>query len=127
MSLPQLYVDIGVGLIDALPHGNQAVVDADRPNDENDYDAKDDHGRSGHSGAPKSRLDGATAFITAIDSIAKYSGCARARRELAAWRVLRELRQDNSCGACRRRGQRGTMQGKIALEEHFAIPETLED
>jgi hypothetical protein len=52
MSLPQLYVDIGVSLIDALPHGHQAVVDADRPNNENDYDAKNDHGRSGHSGAP---------------------------------------------------------------------------
>jgi hypothetical protein len=31
-----------------------------------------------------SRLERATAFITAIGSIAKYSGCARARRELAA-------------------------------------------
>ena len=38
MPLPQLHVDIGVGLIDALAHGNQAVVDADHPNNENDYD-----------------------------------------------------------------------------------------
>jgi len=54
MPLTQLHVDIGIGLIDPLPHRNQAVIDADGPNNEDDDDGQDDHGRSGHCKLPYS-------------------------------------------------------------------------
>jgi hypothetical protein len=36
VALLELHVDVGEGLVDPLPHGNQAVVDRDRPQDDND-------------------------------------------------------------------------------------------
>ena len=48
VPLPQLHVDVGKGLIDPLPHGDEAVVDRDRPQHEDDDDGKDDDCRGGH-------------------------------------------------------------------------------
>ena len=52
VALLELHVDVGEGLVDPLPHGDQAVVDHDRPDHEHDDDAEDDPGGGGHGEAP---------------------------------------------------------------------------
>ena len=47
MTLPHLHVDVGIGLIDPLPHGDEPVVDHDDPQHEQDDRADDDPGDDG--------------------------------------------------------------------------------
>jgi hypothetical protein len=42
VPLPQLHVHVGKGPIDPLPHGDEAVVDRDRPQNHNNDHGKDD-------------------------------------------------------------------------------------
>ena len=96
MPLPQLHVDVGKRLVYALAHGNQAVIDADRPDHGNDNECEDDHGRSGHCQAPLSAIGGAIAVMTASDSgAALYRGSVRARREVLNSPHRRTLSQED--------------------------------
>jgi hypothetical protein len=52
VALLELDVDIGERLIGSLPHCDKAVVDADRPNHEDDNDAEDNPASGGHETAP---------------------------------------------------------------------------
>src|SRR6185312_8800661 len=42
VALLELHIDVGEGLVGPLPHGDQAVVDADGPYNDYDNDAEDD-------------------------------------------------------------------------------------
>jgi len=44
VPLLELDVDVGERLVDALPHGNEAVVDRDRPQDQGNQDTEDNPG-----------------------------------------------------------------------------------
>src|SRR5579862_9460275 len=78
VPLLELHVDIGKGLVDPLPHGNQAVVDRNRPQNENDDHRKYNEGR-GHDGTPWGRRDDETGFAALFNSIA-VAGLPRSRR-----------------------------------------------
>ena len=47
VALLGLHVDVGEGLVDPLPHGNEAVVDHDDPSEQNDDHTDDDPGDGG--------------------------------------------------------------------------------
>ncbi len=52
MALLELHVDVGEGLVGPLPHGDEAVVDADRPDDDHGNGTEHDPTGGGHETAP---------------------------------------------------------------------------
>src|SRR5215475_8320961 len=48
VALAQLDIDVGEGLTDPLPHGNEAVIDADEPHHDRDNDTEDDPASGRH-------------------------------------------------------------------------------
>ena len=48
VALFELNVDVRKGLIGPLPHCDKAVINADRPDDEDDNDANDNPAGGGH-------------------------------------------------------------------------------
>jgi hypothetical protein len=55
VALFRLHVDVGEGLVDPLPHGNEPVIDHDDPQHEQDDHTDDDPGGGSgrHEAAPR--------------------------------------------------------------------------
>src|SRR5262245_23092767 len=52
MALLELHIDVGEGLVGPLPHSDQAVVDADRPDNDQGNDTEHNPTGGGHETAP---------------------------------------------------------------------------
>src|SRR4029079_17513536 len=52
VALLELHVDVGKGLVGPLPHGDETVVDGDRPDDDHGNDTEHDPTGGGHETAP---------------------------------------------------------------------------
>src|SRR5690606_30503965 len=96
VALFELDVDVGEGLVDALPHGNQAVVDRDCPYNEQYDDADDNPGSGGHGGgllkgprfstepAYPRRMSGKRTIETPVWPAAHAAGAKLMRKSLIA-------------------------------------------